>query len=143
MLKVMGQCLDEMRWNDNPQLVLELYALRLTQPFVDAGALLKRLEELEKRNAGGIIATSAELSLRGRSPEPLATGRSNPSFPRTAEVTTPSQTSRASRDDIKGNDAPPLPSAAALDEDPVVLWKRFLRSFGNGLPWPPMWSAVS
>jgi len=48
MIKVMGQCLDEMRWNDNPQLVLELYALRLTQPFVDAGELLKRLEQLEK-----------------------------------------------------------------------------------------------
>src|SRR6185437_9781055 len=34
MIKVMGQCLDEMRWNDNPRLVLELYSLRLTQPFV-------------------------------------------------------------------------------------------------------------
>ncbi len=47
MIKVMGQCLDDMRWNDNPQLVLELYALRLTQPFVDAGELLRKIEQLE------------------------------------------------------------------------------------------------
>jgi DNA polymerase III subunit gamma/tau len=48
MIKVMGQAQDDMRWNDNPRLVLELYALRLTQPFVDAGILLKRIEELEQ-----------------------------------------------------------------------------------------------
>ncbi len=50
MIKVMGQCVDEMRWNDNPRLVLELYSLRLTQPFVDAGVLLKRIEELEEKS---------------------------------------------------------------------------------------------
>src|SRR5207248_2934798 len=49
IIKGMGQCVDEMRWNDNPRLVLELYSLRLTQPFVDAGELLRRLENLEKR----------------------------------------------------------------------------------------------
>lgn len=48
IIKVMGQCVDEMRWNDNPRLVLELYSLRLTQPFVDAGELIRRIEELEK-----------------------------------------------------------------------------------------------
>ena len=48
IIKVMGQCVDDMRWNDNPRLVLELYSLRLTQPFVDAGDLLRRLEALEK-----------------------------------------------------------------------------------------------
>ncbi len=52
MIKVMGQCVDDMRWNDNPRLVLELYSLRLTQPFVDAGELLRRLEKLgEERRA--------------------------------------------------------------------------------------------
>jgi DNA polymerase-3 subunit gamma/tau len=66
MIKVMGQSIDEMRWNDNPRLVLELYSLRLTQPFVDAGELLRRLEELEKDNnssspaaSGGTIERSA------------------------------------------------------------------------------------
>jgi DNA polymerase-3 subunit gamma/tau len=48
MIKVMGQVQDEMRWNDNPRLVLELYGVRLTQPFVDAGSLLQRLDQLEK-----------------------------------------------------------------------------------------------
>src|SRR6185312_5450909 len=55
MIKVMGQCVEEMRWNDNPRLVLELYSLRLTQPFVDAGELLRRVGELEKSPAPGPV----------------------------------------------------------------------------------------
>src|SRR4029077_11991941 len=65
MIKVLGQCLDEMRWNDNPQLVLELYALRLSQPFVNAGELLKRLEALEGRVGG------SEGRSTGESPGPV------------------------------------------------------------------------
>jgi DNA polymerase-3 subunit gamma/tau len=49
MVRVFGQCLDEMRWNDSPRLVLELFSLRLTQPFIDAGMLLRKIEELEKQ----------------------------------------------------------------------------------------------
>jgi DNA polymerase-3 subunit gamma/tau len=52
IIKVMGQCVDETRWNDNPRLVLELYSLRLTQPFVDAGELIRRIENLEKGTQG-------------------------------------------------------------------------------------------
>jgi hypothetical protein len=59
MLKVMGQCLEEMRWSDQPQLVLELYALRLTQPFVDVGVLLKRIEELEQTETPHPIVSAA------------------------------------------------------------------------------------
>src|SRR4029077_16111261 len=58
-IKVMGQCIDEMRCNDTPRLGLELYSLRLTQPFVDAGELLRRLEKLEK--------TSGEVKMAGES----------------------------------------------------------------------------
>jgi len=57
MIKVMGQCVDEMRWNDNPRLVLELYSLRLTQPFVDAGELLRRLESLECESVSAVTPT--------------------------------------------------------------------------------------
>src|SRR5258708_7937158 len=62
MIKVMGQTQDDMRWNDNPRLVLELYSLRLTQPFVDAGELLRRMEGLEQ----GKFTTPSPLVGEGR-----------------------------------------------------------------------------
>jgi len=77
MIKVMGQCVDEMRWNDNPRLVLELYSLRLTQPFVDAGELLRRLEQLEK-NGGAPEKREAEESGK---PSPVSPSNPPPRDP--------------------------------------------------------------
>ena len=37
-----------MRWNDQPRLVLELYLLKLAQPFVPLSELVERLEKIEK-----------------------------------------------------------------------------------------------
>jgi len=54
MLKVMGQTQDEMRWNDNPRIVLELYSLRLTS----------RLSTRE-RCCGGSSISKAEPEKRG------------------------------------------------------------------------------
>ncbi len=110
MIKVMGQCVDEMRWNDNPRLVLELYSLRLTQPFVDAGELLRRIEQLEKR-------------------QPSAAANQNVGVPEQRPTS-----AAASGSSNKENLSPPLRSAASQvsrpsGEPPLAaadLWKRLL-----------------
>jgi len=100
IIKVMGQCVDDMRWNDNPRLVLELYSLRLTQPFVDAGELLRRLEQLEK--GAGV----PESRRAGVEPAPSKPIESKPSS-------------------LPNADTPirPLPDTSGNQAD---LWKRFL-----------------
>jgi DNA polymerase-3 subunit gamma/tau len=108
MIKVMGQCVDEMRWNDNPRLVLELYSLRLTQPFVDAGELLRRLETLEQGALRPVNSASPQ-------PSPLGRGRSEAA----GEATTVAPPSA------------PVPSApTVLDSgattDTADLWKRLI-----------------
>lgn len=120
MIKVLGQCVDEMRWNDNPRLVLELYALRLTQPFVDAAELLQRIEKLE---AQGPVAAAP------RPAAPLSTsniGRPEQRSTETAARGVPQ----------KENLSPTLPSTAApvnrpsvsvpLDISAADLWKKLL-----------------
>jgi len=109
MIKVMGQCVDDMRWNDNPRLVLELYSLRLTQPFVDAGDLLRRLEKLESQD-----------------PAPL-------SFPRKRESTTPVNDKGGSPITPSGmTTAAPPPTSQPIvvsvpsTEDAAMLWKKLL-----------------
>jgi len=114
MIKVLGQCLDEMRWNDNPQLVLELYALRLTQPFVNAGELLKRLEVLEKRNGvseyRGVGVTSSE--------QPAPARKAAPSPIPPAAVVVPKPTN-------SDTPTPPYPDTPS-PSDAAAQWKRLL-----------------
>jgi len=110
MIKVMGQSVDEMRWNDNPRLVLELYSLRLTQPFVDAGELIRRIEQLERGGTGargpeGAKAVYPNLPPKVPSSPSVSSALSSPSSP-----TAPTITSAPS--------APPPP--------PSDLWKRLL-----------------
>ncbi|MBI3291852.1 MAG: hypothetical protein HYZ73_03450, partial [Elusimicrobia bacterium] len=49
VLRVLSQCQEEMRWQDAQRTVLELHALRLTQPFVELGDVIQRVEQLEAR----------------------------------------------------------------------------------------------
>jgi DNA polymerase III subunit gamma/tau len=125
MIKVMGNCVDEMRWNDNPRLVLELYSLRLTQPFVDAGDLLRKIEELEKRvggndnsfsrrqvGEGGDEGTAGNPALTHR-PLPRSAGEGNSKGQSGAVLVAPSPT-------------PPIAPSPTPDGLPAEDWKRFL-----------------
>lgn len=127
MIKVMGQCLDEMRWNDNPQLVLEVHALRLTQPFVDAGDLLKRLEALEKgapkdkaldSQVRAPAPTFAQSPQRSAEPakNPLILPKQTPIVPLTVSPAGPSPTSTAGEDDQRGTSK----------EEAAAQWKKLL-----------------
>jgi DNA polymerase III subunit gamma/tau len=124
MIKLMGQCLDEMRWSDNPQLILELYSLRLTQPFVDASALVRRIEELEK--GGGERMAAAPPA-----PAAPANGRmreETPAPPRTAPAFSPKPAAPLMADTpaIATPVAAQAPMAAASPQESAALWKKFL-----------------
>jgi len=126
MIKVMGQCVDEMRWNDNPRLVLELYSLRLTQPFVDAGELFRRLEALEKGQPGTEAPVSEPLKLhRATAPissSPAVSGGGpihSPKIsgsPTTTLGMTSTDSAPASMDSL----------AVSASPDVAVLWKRLI-----------------
>ena len=114
MIKVMGQCVDEMRWNDNPRLVLELYSLRLTQPFVDAGALLRRLEQLEKHGPTPLSLSSSSPAVSGGGPIAPSTLQdgSRPTI---------------RRDDVKNDHRTVGPPAnPPVTPDIAALWKQFI-----------------
>jgi DNA polymerase-3 subunit gamma/tau len=123
MIKVMGQCVDEMRWNDNPRLVLELYSLRLTQPFVDAGELLRRLEALEKNSpvSGGRPLNPSPLVGEGQ--VALATGDGGAS-PKTSNPPPALRSSSPTRREDAGMSN--SPSEPSLPSDTAALWKQLI-----------------
>ena len=45
--RLISKALDEMRWNDQPRLTMELYLLKLAQPYMPLNDLVERLEKLE------------------------------------------------------------------------------------------------
>ena len=45
--RLISKALDEMRWNDQPRLTMELYLLKLAQPYVPLSDLVERLEKIE------------------------------------------------------------------------------------------------
>ena len=121
MIKVMGQCVDEMRWNDNPRLVLELYSLRLTQPFVDAGELIRRIEKLEN-TAGESVKPRVNPGAKGNTEN---SGEEDPVVP---AVTRTSRIHPASPDSPVVPVSPVVPASPVVSASPDVpgLWKRFL-----------------
>jgi DNA polymerase III subunit gamma/tau len=50
--QLLSKCLDEMRWSDQPRLLLELYILKIAEPYIGADELVKRLEKLEGSEKG-------------------------------------------------------------------------------------------
>jgi len=110
IVKILGSCVEDMRWNDNPQLVLELYALRLTEPFVDVGDLVARLENLER---GG----DRETGRQGEKAIP------NQITPPATLVLSPSRPVSAPSS-IAPSPSHPVSTSSSLDAP--ALWKRFL-----------------
>lgn len=45
---LLSKAIDEMRWSDQPRLVLELYMIKIAQPYIAVNELIDRLEKLEK-----------------------------------------------------------------------------------------------
>ena len=117
VIKVMGQAQDDMRWNDHPRLALELYGLRLTQTFVDAGALLRRIEELENRRG--------DTGTRGHEDTVSQETQSNKPKPQVVTPSDPVSITASPRLRVSASaDAAPPESASQWKQLLAELWKR-------------------
>jgi DNA polymerase-3 subunit gamma/tau len=48
MNNLLSKALDEMRWNDDPRMVLEMHLLKMSEPYYNVGELLTKINDLEK-----------------------------------------------------------------------------------------------
>jgi DNA polymerase-3 subunit gamma/tau len=48
MNNLLSKALEEMRWYDRPRILIEMYLLKISEPYYDLGELINRLAELEK-----------------------------------------------------------------------------------------------
>jgi DNA polymerase-3 subunit gamma/tau len=69
MNNLISKALEEMRWNDHPRIILEMYLLKMAENYYDVDALLKKIGELEKNiEADNFLPnTSARLSASSQS----------------------------------------------------------------------------
>ncbi len=48
MNNLLSKVLEEMRWHDQPRILLELYLLKISEPYYDIGELINKITDLEK-----------------------------------------------------------------------------------------------
>ncbi|MDR2351538.1 MAG: DNA polymerase III subunit gamma/tau, partial [Endomicrobium sp.] len=48
MNNLLSKALEEMRWHDQPRILLEMYLLKMCEPYYNVGELINRIDELEK-----------------------------------------------------------------------------------------------
>ncbi|MDR2399968.1 MAG: DNA polymerase III subunit gamma/tau [Endomicrobium sp.] len=58
MNNLLSKALEEMRWHDQPRTVLEMYLLKMSEPYYNVGELINRISELEKSVGKGSVFES-------------------------------------------------------------------------------------
>jgi len=48
MNNLLSKALEEMRWHDQPRIILEMYLLKMSEPYYNVGELIEKIAELEK-----------------------------------------------------------------------------------------------
>jgi DNA polymerase-3 subunit gamma/tau len=48
MNNLLSKALEEMRWHDKPRIIIEIYLLKMSEPYYNVGELINRITELEK-----------------------------------------------------------------------------------------------
>lgn len=119
---LLSKALDEMRWSDDPRLILELYLLRLSQPYASINELLERMETLSKEVPSVEYSTSVQ-AVKPSQPQ------SQPQPVRPAQVReTPVETFA---------DTEPEPAAIpepAASGDNAELWRRAVVVLRKDMP---------
>jgi DNA polymerase-3 subunit gamma/tau len=58
MNNLLSKALEEMRWHDQPRTLLEMYLLKMSEPYYNVGELINRISELEKNVGKGSVFES-------------------------------------------------------------------------------------
>ncbi|MDR0820462.1 MAG: DNA polymerase III subunit gamma/tau, partial [Endomicrobium sp.] len=48
MNNLLSKALEEMRWHDQPRILIEMYLLKMSEPYYDVGELINKITDLEK-----------------------------------------------------------------------------------------------
>jgi DNA polymerase-3 subunit gamma/tau len=55
MNNLISKALEEMRWHDQPRILLEMYLLKISEPYYNVGELISRIGELEKNVGKSVV----------------------------------------------------------------------------------------
>jgi DNA polymerase-3 subunit gamma/tau len=53
MNNLLSKALEEMRWHDQPRILLEMYLLKMSEPYYNVGELINRIADMEKNLKSG------------------------------------------------------------------------------------------
>jgi DNA polymerase-3 subunit gamma/tau len=65
MNNLISKALEEMRWHDQPRILLEMYLLKMSEPYYNVGELINKVTELEKN----LLSAGFETAGSDRKPQ--------------------------------------------------------------------------
>ncbi|MCL2335548.1 MAG: DNA polymerase III subunit gamma/tau [Endomicrobia bacterium] len=60
MNNLLSKVLEEMRWHDQPRILLEMYLLKMSEPYYNVGELINKITEIEKNAKSGALSEPQE-----------------------------------------------------------------------------------
>lgn len=72
MNNLLSKALEEMRWHDQPRILLEMYLLKMSEPYYNVGELINRISDIEKNMRNGNYAQEIHSSSYSQVKEPPA-----------------------------------------------------------------------
>jgi len=128
--QLLSRALDEMRWSDQPRLIMELYLMRLAQPYEAIPGLVERLEKLEKNIEPDDVAVPVPSA--APKPAPAAFTSSAP------ETTTPARAQESFAAKAQKNEPSivetPLKLDSSAQKNEQELWREVVRECGKSRP---------
>ncbi|MDR3048627.1 MAG: DNA polymerase III subunit gamma/tau [Elusimicrobiota bacterium] len=62
MNNLISKALNDMHYNDQPRIILEMYLLKMSEPYYNVGELINKISELENRVGGGDAVFSNSIA---------------------------------------------------------------------------------
>lgn len=72
MNNLLSKALEEMRWHDQPRILLEMYLLKMSEPYYNVGELINRMSDIEKNMSAGNYVQEPYPASYGQAKEPQA-----------------------------------------------------------------------
>ena len=119
---LISKALEEMKWHDQPRILLELYLLKMAEPYYNVAELIAKLNELGKQQLSNAQVTCESLEINSKQ-------HSNA----TENIVENVQTS-----DMKGHESTEentiITMADSFDNDLMGLWKDIVTEFSRKHP---------
>ena len=125
MGNLISKALEEMKWHDRPRILLELYLLKMAEPYYNVGELISKINELSKQTAA--FAPAAAQTEKNSRTETVLTADANNDESSNDKDNNDNSDENAEEDTV-------VTMADSFSNDLMSLWTEIVAEFSKKHP---------